>query len=87
MSERFALQATHEWAGQVCAVPDMQAHFPPLTNPPTLLLSLGSPPAAKSALAQRRDDTPNAGWMWVKAISDEFCGEPRDLLAELPASL
>jgi hypothetical protein len=46
VSERFNLDAKHEWSGQYCTTPDMQAQLPPPTNPPTPLLCPGPPPSS-----------------------------------------
>ncbi len=45
VSETFNLDAAHEWSGQFCTTPAMQAKLPPPTNPPTPLLCPGDPPA------------------------------------------
>lgn len=45
VSETFNLDAAHEWSGQFCTTPAMQAQLPPPTNPPTPLLCPGSAPA------------------------------------------
>jgi hypothetical protein len=37
-------QALHEWGGQQCTTPDMQALLPPPTDPPTPLICPGPPP-------------------------------------------
>ncbi len=44
VSEEFNVDAAHEWTGQACTLPDMQAQLPPPTNPPTLVLCPGPPP-------------------------------------------
>ena len=44
VSETFSLDVAHEWSGQFCTAPTMQAQLPPPTNPPTPLLCPGSPP-------------------------------------------
>jgi hypothetical protein len=43
-ADTFDLSPAHEWTGQACAEPAMQAQLPPPTNPPTLVLCPGPPP-------------------------------------------
>lgn len=45
VSETFNLDVAHEWSGQFCTTPAMQALLPPPADPPTPLLCPGSPPA------------------------------------------
>ena len=45
VSERFDLNAAHEWSGQACTAADMQTQLPPPTDPPTPLLCPGPSPA------------------------------------------
>lgn len=44
VTERFNLDAVHEWSGQACTSQSMQAQLPPPTSPPTPLLCPGAPP-------------------------------------------
>lgn len=45
VSDTFLLlHAAHEWSGQACTTPDMQAKLPAATNPPTPLICPGPPP-------------------------------------------
>jgi hypothetical protein len=44
VTDLFDLEAAHEWSGQDCTQPSMQAQLPPPTNPPTLVFCPGGPP-------------------------------------------
>lgn len=44
LTATFVVDALHEWSGQACAAPAMQAQMPPPSNPPALFICPGDPP-------------------------------------------
>lgn len=44
VTDQWDVDAAHEWSGQACTLPTMQAHLPPPANPPLSLLCPGAPP-------------------------------------------
>ncbi len=44
LTATFVVDALHEWSGQACVAPAMQAQMPPPSNPPSIFICPGDPP-------------------------------------------